>query len=158
MDWEIPPRGKSHRTICCETSRISSHLLGIGAMASRSRRNDCFLYTFTSAENFMPFRAVNRGPFYYVLHTGGRRDSRSSGDFIPHSRNSSMDSFQAGRRAMKLLTRNRILSIEQETWCDMIGTRNCLCHFGQIWRGSGIEHELAAQPLSRLMSNMMIST
>src|SRR5438552_3750407 len=33
MDWEIPPRGKAIRTICCETSRISSHLLGVGAMA-----------------------------------------------------------------------------------------------------------------------------
>src|ERR1043166_4183843 len=25
MGWEIPPRGKKIRTICCETSRISSH-------------------------------------------------------------------------------------------------------------------------------------
>ena len=33
MGWDIPPRGKAIRTICCETSRISSHLLGIGAMA-----------------------------------------------------------------------------------------------------------------------------
>jgi len=27
MGWEIPPRGKAIRTICCETSRISSHLI-----------------------------------------------------------------------------------------------------------------------------------
>src|SRR6185436_1306920 len=33
MGWEIPPRGKAIRTICCETSRISSHLLGLGARA-----------------------------------------------------------------------------------------------------------------------------
>src|SRR5712691_8284682 len=30
MGWDIPPRGKAIRTICCETSRISSHLLGVG--------------------------------------------------------------------------------------------------------------------------------
>src|SRR2546429_670495 len=39
MDWDIPPRGKAIRTICCETSRISSHLLGLGAMA-RDRIRD----------------------------------------------------------------------------------------------------------------------
>src|SRR6266705_5938308 len=33
MGWELPPRGKAIRTICCETSRLSSHLLGLGAFA-----------------------------------------------------------------------------------------------------------------------------
>ena len=33
MGWELPPRGLAIRTICCETSRISAHLLGLGAMA-----------------------------------------------------------------------------------------------------------------------------
>src|SRR5919199_1910596 len=28
MGWELPPRGKAIRTMCCETSRISAHLLG----------------------------------------------------------------------------------------------------------------------------------
>src|SRR5437764_141245 len=32
MGWEIPSRGKAIRTICCETSRISSHLMGIGVI------------------------------------------------------------------------------------------------------------------------------
>ena len=36
MGWEIPPRGKAIRTICCETSRISSHLMGVGAMAVKN--------------------------------------------------------------------------------------------------------------------------
>src|SRR5947208_12002934 len=29
MGWEVPPRGQAIRTICCETSRISSHLIGL---------------------------------------------------------------------------------------------------------------------------------
>src|SRR5438093_5909943 len=50
MDWEIPARGKAIRTICCETSRISSHLLGIGAMARDLGAMTVFLYTFTERE------------------------------------------------------------------------------------------------------------
>src|SRR5215472_6560803 len=50
MDWEIPPRGKAIRTICCETSRISSHLLGLGSMALDLGAMSVFLYTFTERE------------------------------------------------------------------------------------------------------------
>src|SRR5215470_2388281 len=50
MGWEIPPRGKTIRTICCETSRISSHLLGLGAMALDLGAMSVFLYTFTERE------------------------------------------------------------------------------------------------------------
>ncbi len=50
MDWEVPPRGKAIRTICCETSRISSHLMGLGAMALDLGAMTVFLYTFTERE------------------------------------------------------------------------------------------------------------
>src|SRR5215472_7676559 len=50
MGWDIPPRGKAIRTICCETSRISSHLLGLGAMALDLGAMSVFLYTFTERE------------------------------------------------------------------------------------------------------------
>src|SRR2546430_9675749 len=33
MNWEIQPRGKAIRVTCCELSRISLHLVGLGAMA-----------------------------------------------------------------------------------------------------------------------------
>src|SRR5580698_8375865 len=33
MGWELPPRGQAIRVICCEMARISSHLLGTGALA-----------------------------------------------------------------------------------------------------------------------------
>src|SRR5918999_3790319 len=33
MGWELPPRGKAIRVICCELARNQAHLLGIGAMA-----------------------------------------------------------------------------------------------------------------------------
>ena len=40
MGWELPPRGKAIRVICCETARISAHLLGLGRDGARSRRDD----------------------------------------------------------------------------------------------------------------------
>jgi len=29
LGWELPPRGKAIRVICCEMARISAHLLGL---------------------------------------------------------------------------------------------------------------------------------
>src|SRR6476619_2170245 len=50
MGWEIPPRGKAIRVICCELSRISSHLMGLGAMALDLGAMTVFLYTFEERE------------------------------------------------------------------------------------------------------------
>src|ERR1700731_4463075 len=50
MGWEIPPRGKAIRVICCELSRISSHLMGFGAMALDLGAMTVFLYSFTQRE------------------------------------------------------------------------------------------------------------
>ena len=50
MGWELPPRGKAIRVICCEVARISSHLLGLGAFAMDVGATTVFLYTFTERE------------------------------------------------------------------------------------------------------------
>src|SRR5438045_5881322 len=50
MGWDIPPRGKAIRTICCETSRISSHLLALGALELALGALSVFLYTFTELD------------------------------------------------------------------------------------------------------------
>ena len=50
MGWELPPRGKAIRVICCELARISAHLLGLGAMALDLGAMTVFLYTFTERE------------------------------------------------------------------------------------------------------------
>src|SRR5471030_831491 len=50
MGWELPPRGKAIRVICCETARLSAHLLGLGAMALDLGAMTVFLYTFTERE------------------------------------------------------------------------------------------------------------
>jgi len=50
MGWEIPPRGKAIRVICCELARISAHLMGLGAMALDLGAMTVFLYTFQERE------------------------------------------------------------------------------------------------------------
>ncbi len=50
MGWELPPRGKAVRIICCELARISAHLLGIGCYAMDVGAMTVFLYTFTQRE------------------------------------------------------------------------------------------------------------
>ena len=49
MGWDLPPRGKAIRVICCETARISSHLLGLHHFLHPRRRPDS-----RSARNFHP--------------------------------------------------------------------------------------------------------
>ena len=84
MDWDIPPRGKAIRTICCETSRISSHLLGVGAMALDLGAMTVFLYTFTEREKLYDLFELLTGARFTTSYTrvGGQiRDLPES--FIP---------------------------------------------------------------------------
>ena len=50
MGWELPPRGKAIRVICCELARISSHLLATGCLGMDLGATTLFLYTFTERE------------------------------------------------------------------------------------------------------------
>src|SRR5580658_6704658 len=50
LGWELPPRGKAVRVICCELARISSHLLGVGTFAMDTGAMTVFLYTFQERE------------------------------------------------------------------------------------------------------------
>ena len=47
---KLPPRCQYIRTICCELSRISSHLLGVGCFAMDVGAMTVFLLTFTERE------------------------------------------------------------------------------------------------------------
>src|SRR5204863_22911 len=84
MGWEVPPRGKAIRTICCETSRISSHLMGIGAMALDLGAMTVFLYTFTEREKLYNLFELLTGARFTTSYTrvGGQiRDLPEN--FIP---------------------------------------------------------------------------
>ena len=69
MGWELPPRGKAIRVICCETSRISSHLLGLGAMALDLGAMTVFLYTFTEREKLYDLFELLTGARFTTSYT-----------------------------------------------------------------------------------------
>src|SRR3981081_116226 len=79
MNWEIPPRGRAIRVICCETARISSHLLGLGAMALDLGAMTVFLSTFTEREKLYDLFELLTGARLRTSYTplgGQRRDVR----------------------------------------------------------------------------------
>jgi len=69
MDWELPQRGKAIRVICCETARISSHLLGLGAMALDLGAMTAFLYTFTEREKLYNLFELLTGARFTTSYT-----------------------------------------------------------------------------------------
>src|SRR6266581_1038183 len=50
IEKQLPPRCQFIRVICCELARISSHLLGTGALAIDVGAMTVFLHTFTERE------------------------------------------------------------------------------------------------------------
>src|SRR3954469_2036022 len=69
MNWEIPPRGKAIRVICCEISRISSHLMGLGAMALDLGAMTVFLYSFTQREKIYDLSELLTGARFTTSYT-----------------------------------------------------------------------------------------
>ena len=116
MGWEIPPRGKAIRNICCETSRISSHLLGLGSMALDLGAMTVFLYTFTEREKLYNLFELLTGARFTTSYTrvGGQiRDLPER--FIPQLKKF-LDDFEPSlNECDRLLTGTKFSSIERKT-------------------------------------------
>src|SRR6266404_2763557 len=144
MGWEIPPRGKAIRVICCELSRISSHLMGLGAMALDLGAMTVFLYSFTQREKIYDLSELLSGARFTTSYTrvGGQiRDLPEK--FIPMLRDFP-DQFGPALHEMdKLLTRNRIF-VDRTRDVGVITKERAIAYAlsGPILRGSGIEHDL----------------
>src|SRR5947207_13336489 len=144
MGWEIPPRGKAIRTICCETSRISSHLLGIGAMALELGAITVFLYTFTEREKLYNLFELLSGARFTTSYTrvGGQIRDLPEG-FIPQLKHF-LDGFLPSLdECDKLLTRNRIF-VDRTKDIGVISKDRAIAYAlsGPNLRGSGIDHDL----------------
>src|SRR5215468_8033163 len=83
MGWEIPPRGKAIRVICCELARISAHLMGLGAMALDLGAMTVFLYTFQEREKIYDLCELLTGARFHQLYSCGGTNPRSAGEFYP---------------------------------------------------------------------------
>ena len=69
LGWELPPRGKAIRVICCEMARISAHLLGVGVFAMDVGAMTVFLYTFTEREKIYNLCELLTGARFTTSYT-----------------------------------------------------------------------------------------
>jgi NADH-quinone oxidoreductase subunit D len=144
MGWELPPRGKAIRVICCETARISSHLLGLGAMALDLGAMTAFLYTFTEREKLYNLFELLTGARFTTSYTrvGGQiRDLPET--FIP-ALQKFLDGFVPQLDEVdQLLTRNRIF-VDRTKDVGVIPRDRAIAYAlsGPNLRGSGVEHDL----------------
>ena len=144
MGWDIPPRGKAIRVICCEIARISAHLMGLGAMALDLGAMTVFLYTFTEREKIYDLCEIISGARFTTSYTrvGGQiRDLPDT--FVPALRKF-LDAFgPALDECDSLLTRNRIF-VDRTKDIAVIPRDRAIAYgiSGPNLRGSGVEHDL----------------
>ena len=144
MNWEVPPRGKAIRVICCELSRISSHLMGLGAMALDLGAMTVFLYSFTQREKIYDLSELLSGARFTTSYTrvGGQiRDLPEK--FLPMLRDF-LDQFDPALGEMdRLLTRNKIF-VDRTRDVGVITKDRAIAYAmsGPNLRGSGVEHDL----------------
>lgn len=144
MGWELPPRGRAIRMICCEMARISAHLLGIGCFAMDTGAMSVFLYTFQQREIVYNLSEILTGARFTTSYTrigGMTRDLHP--DFIP-----AMKVFLDGLLPVvdetdKLLTRNRIF-VDRTKDVGVISKEDAISYglSGPNLRGSGVDHDI----------------
>jgi NADH-quinone oxidoreductase subunit D len=144
MGWEVPPRGRAIRVICYETARISSHLLGLGAMALDLGAMTVFLYTFTEREKLYDLFELLSGARFTTSYTrvGGQiRDLPPT--FIPQLTRFLDDFIPQLDEVDKLLTRNRIF-VDRTKDIGVITRDRAIAYAlsGPNLRGSGVDHDL----------------
>ena len=144
MGWELPPRGKAIRVICCEMARISAHLLGLGAFAMDVGAMTVFLYTFTEREKLYNLIELLTGARFTTSYTriGGMTRDLPDGfiaglikfldDFIPQL-----------NEIDQLLTRNRIW-VDRIRELGIISKEEAIAYglTGPNLRGSGVEYDV----------------
>src|SRR4051794_3070311 len=144
MNWEIPPRGRAIRVICCELARISSHLMGLGAMALDLGALTVFLYTFTEREKIYDLCEIISGARFTTSYTRVGGQIRDLPDTFLPALSKFLDAFgPALNECDRLLTRNRIF-VDRTKDIAVIPRDRAIAYAlsGPNLRGSGIEHDL----------------
>jgi NADH-quinone oxidoreductase subunit D len=144
MGWEIPPRGKAIRVLCCELARISAHLLGLGANAMDLGATTVFLYTFTEREKIYNLIEQLTGARFTTSYTrvGGQTHDLPE-NYLTAVREF-LDSFETPINEIdRLLTRNRIF-IDRTKDVGVISREDAINYglSGPNLRGSGVEHDV----------------
>ncbi len=144
MGWELPPRGKALRVICCEMARISAHLLGLGAFAMDTGALSVFMYTFTEREKIYNLIEQLTGARFTTSYTrvGGQiRDLPES--FPAQLRKFLKEVVPVLNEVDALLTRNRIF-VDRTRDVGFITKEKAIAFglSGPNLRGSGVDHDL----------------
>lgn len=144
MGWELPARGQTVRTICCELARISAHLLGIGAYAMDVGAMTVFLYTFTQRETIYNLSEQLTGARFTTSYTRVGGQTRD----IPENFLDSLSKFcdevlPCIDEVDTLLSRNKIF-LDRTRDIGVISKEDAIAWglSGPNLRGSGIEHDL----------------
>jgi len=144
MGWELPPRGKAIRVICCELARISAHLLGLGAFGMDIGAFTIFLYTFTQRETIYNLTEALTGARFTTSYTriGGQTGDLPPG-FIEALKKFLAEFPVALDEVDRLLTRNRIF-VERTKDIGVISPEIAINYglTGPNLRGSCVEHDL----------------
>jgi NADH-quinone oxidoreductase subunit D len=144
MGWELPPRGKAIRVICCELARISSHLLGVGTFAMDTGAMTVFLYTFQEREKIYNLCEQLTGARFTTSYTrvGGQTRDLPEG-FIPALRQFLDGVIPVVNETENLLSRNRIF-VDRTRDIGVISKEQAIDYAlsGPNLRGSGIDHDL----------------
>jgi len=144
MGWELPPRGKAIRVICCELARISSHLLGVGCFGMDLGATTMFLWTFEGREKIYNLVELLTGARFTTSYTrvgGQTRDLPER--FIPQLKEFIREFKESHKETDRMLTRNKIF-IDRTKDIGIITKEDALSYAisGPNLRGSGIDHDL----------------
>ena len=144
MGWELPPRGKAIRVICCELARISAHLLGLGASSMDIGAISVFLYTFTEREKIYNLCELLTGARFTTSYTRVGGQIRDLPEKFPAMLREFLDTFPIALNEVdKLLTRNPIF-IDRTRNVGIISKEDAIAYglTGPMLRGSGVAHDV----------------
>lgn len=140
----VPARCQYIRVVCAELARISSHLLGIGAMSMDLGALTVFLYTFKEREKIYDLAELLCGARFTTSYTriGGLANDMPA-DFIPMCRKFIAELPATIDETDKLLTRNKIF-IERNRNVAVLSKADAIDFgaTGPILRGSGVEWDI----------------
>jgi len=144
MGWDLPPRGKAIRVICCEMARISAHLLGLGAFGMDMGAITVFMFTFTEREKIYNLIEQLTGARFTTSYT---RVGGQTHDLPPTFKAQLLEFTRTFRPALdevdQLLTRNRIF-VDRTRDVGVIPREDAIAYglSGPNLRGSGVDHDL----------------
>ena len=144
MGYELPPRAKVIRVLCCELARISAHLLGVGCYAMDCGAMTVFLYTFTEREKIYNLIELLTGARFTTSYTriGGLARDLPPG-FIDNLK-LFLDQFpEKIDEVDKLITKNPIF-VNRTKGVGVITREDAISYglTGPNLRGSGVNYDV----------------